>query len=267
MSQPARRIAMFDSGLGGLSVYTALRAALPDADVFYAADTARMPYGDRPLAQVEGYARQMIARLRRYDPALLVIACGTTCSAFDASGYAPPGMPALAIVDCAIAAAASASQSGRVGVIATAATSASGIFERKLTRYSPNIRVTSVAAPKLVPLVESGAWASSDARRAVDEYCEPFRAAGCDAVILGCTHYPHLRRLFRESLGDGVAIIDPAQACAQSAQGLLASLAPGEGSLTFEVSGDAADFAARASELTGVTASALRRVDFSDQVE
>ena len=263
----AVRIAMFDSGLGGLSVYRALRLALPQADVVYAADTARLPYGDRPLAEVETFARQMIARLRRHDPSLLVIACGTTCSAFDVSGYAPPDLPTLAIVDCGIEPALARSPHGRVGVIATAATIGSGVFQRKLARARPDAAVTAVGAPTLVPLVESGAWSSDQARRAVDDYCAAFRAAQCESVILGCTHYPHLTNWFRSSLGESVAIVDPALECARRAAVAVGAMGPGRGRLRVEVSGDPAQFQRLARALAGVEADEIERVDFSDQME
>ncbi|MBV8459979.1 MAG: glutamate racemase [Candidatus Eremiobacteraeota bacterium] len=266
MTARARRVAMFDSGLGGLSVYTTLREALPDADIVYAADTARMPYGDRPLPQVEAFARQMIAMLRRHDPSLLVIACGTSCSAFAASGF-QPGLPTLAIVACGVAAAAAATAGGRIGVIATAATIGSGIFERDLLRARPHAVVTSVAAPKLVPLVEAGAWGTQAAASAVEEYCQPLRAASCDAVVLGCTHYPHLRRWFARSLGPEVRLVDPAQACADAAARALAGATPGGGTLTVLVSGDRDVFARRAFELSGVQPNALESADFSREVE
>ncbi len=264
MTPRTRRIALFDSGLGGLSVYSAIRTAIPDADIVYAADTARVPYGDRPLAQVEGFARQMIAALRRYDPSLLVIACGTSCSAFDASGYISP-LPALAIVDCGIGAAVRQSASGRIGVIATGATIASGIFERKLISARPGAQVTAIAAPTLVPLVELGKW-FDEAGEAVNEYCQPMLAAHCDTVILGCTHYPHLRGWFERSLGPGVSIVDPAQACAQAAAATLSAEQPGQGSLTLLISGDAGQFAKRAYELAQVKGS-IESIDFSTEVE
>lgn len=260
MTPTARPIAMFDSGLGGLSVLTALRRALPDVDVIYAADTARVPYGDRPLAQVEGFSRQTISRLRRYNPSLLVIACGTTCSAFDAARFVPD-LPTLAIVDCGVGAAAAGGPTARVGVIATAATISSGIFERKLKAQQPNTHVTSVSAPKLVPLVESGKWASDEAAAAVNEYCEPLRTAGCDAVILGCTHYPLLQPCFAQALGKDIPIIDPAHACAAMAAKMLAGLPRGEGSLTFEVTGDVEEFTRAATRLCGVRATTTRQVD------
>lgn len=258
---------MFDSGLGGLSVYTALRGSLPDADVIYAADTARMPYGDRRLDQVESFARQMIAVLRPYEPSLLVIACGTTCSAFAASGYRPPRLQTLAIVDCGIAAATTASVHGRIGVVATAATIGSGIFERTLRAARPSSVVTSVAAPKLVPLVEAGAWDTASAEAAVEEYCAPLVAAHCDTVILGCTHYPHLRRWFEHSLGPSVRLVDPAQACAAAAAAALEDAKGGQGTLSVLVSGDADEFAQRMDALSAVRASSLKHVDFSAEVE
>lgn len=258
---------MFDSGLGGLTVLTALRRVMPDVDVVYAADTARVPYGDRPLAQVEGFSRQTIERLRRHDPALLVIACGTTCSAFDAAGYTARELAALAIVDCGVAAAAAQSSNGRIGVIATAATINSGIFERKLRATRADVRVTSVSAPKLVPLVESLRGGSDEAGAAVDAYCQPFRAQACDTVVLGCTHFPLLMPWFAQALGPSVAIVDPALACADAAAQMLAGLPPGSGSLTFEVTGDAQQFAQAATKLAGVHATSIRHVDVSDQME
>jgi glutamate racemase len=267
VNRGGRLIAMFDSGLGGLTVLTALRRVMPDVDVVYAADTARVPYGDRPLSQVEGFSRQTIERLRKHDPALLVIACGTTCSAFDAAGYTPRALPALAIVDCGVAAAAAQSPNGRIGVIATAATINSGIFERKLRAARADARVTSVSAPKLVPLVESQRGDSDEAGAIVDAYCEPFRSQGCDTVILGCTHFPLLMPWFARALGPSVVVIDPALACADAALKMLAGQPLGSGSLTFEVTGDAQQFARAATKLAGVQATATRHVDVSDQME
>ena len=267
MIAPARRIAMLDSGLGGLTVLTALRRALSDIDVFYFADTARAPYGDRPLREVATFGQQIVERARRYKPALMIVASGTTCAAFEEVAWTPDDMPIVGVVAAGARAAAAQSASGRIGVIATAGTIASGIFERKLRDVNSSLRITSVGAPKLVPLVESGEWASDEAKMAVAHYCEPFRAAGCDAVILGCTHFPHLQPWFERALGPSVVLIDPAPASAHAAAALVAHSPPGQGSLIFEVSGDADQFAQRAFELAGVKAQTTSHVDFSEQVE
>ncbi|HEV2879335.1 MAG TPA: glutamate racemase [Candidatus Eremiobacteraceae bacterium] len=264
MTALARSVAMLDSGLGGLSVLTALRQALHDVDVVYFADTARVPYGDRTLREVAAFGQQIIERLRLAEPGLIIVASGTTCAAFEAIAWKPDGIPMLGVVASGTRAAIPRSASGRIGVIATAATIDSGIFERRLKEMNSSLSITSVGAPKLVPLVESGKWASDDAKAAVDEYCQPFRAAACDAVILGCTHFPHLHQWFERSLGADVALIDPAIACAEDAAKLIGESPAASGSLTFEVSGNAAEFAQRAFELAGVRAQTTRHVNFLD---
>lgn len=269
MIAPKRRIAMFDSGLGGLTVLAQLRRQIPDAEIIYAADSARVPYGDRPLEQVGGFARGIIAHLLTYEPSLIVIACGTSCSAFDALGYPPCAVTLLPIVDCGVVAAVQTTRNGRVGVVATAATARSGIFERKIREMLSQARVTSVGAPKLVPLIEAGSWLQADADTIVAAYCKAFGEAGCDTVVLGCTHFPLLRPAFENALAAGVSIVDPAFTCAERAAALVADNALGDGSLTFLVSGEVEPFVRHAVELTGTVAAPtrVRAVDFSDQVK
>lgn len=263
MNRAVRRVALLDSGLGGLTVLSALRKALPDVDVIYFADTARVPYGDRPLWEVAAFGRQIIDRLRGYEPAAVIIASGTTCAAFESVDYNPSDLLLLGVVECGAGVAVDRSPSGRIGVVATQATSDSGIFERKLKERKPDVRVTSLGAPRLVPIVEAGAWATELARDAVEEAVAPLRDARCDAVILGCTHFPHLLPWFARSLGNNVTIVDPGIACAQAAAESVSKLAPGQGHLTFEVSGDAEQFASFALQL-GVRAAVTRHVNFSD---
>jgi glutamate racemase len=267
MKSRTRRVAMFDSGLGGLTVLSALRRCTPDVDVIYAADTAHVPYGDRPLEEVAGFATQIISHLQRYDPDLLIIACGTSCSAFDTLGQPALSVPTLAVVDCGARAAAQTSAGGLIGVIATAATIRSGIFERKIKRALPHATITAVGAPKLVPLVESGAWNSEDAGDAVAAYCRPFVSAGCDTVVLGCTHFPLLGEWFARSLPAQAALIDPALECAREAATILDSIEPGKGTVTFEVSGDADQFMRNVRALAPEQHAGVLSVDFSDQVK
>jgi glutamate racemase len=266
MTARRRQIAMYDSGLGGLTVLTALRRAIPDVDIVYAADTARVPYGDRPLEEVARFAGQIIRHLETYEPALLVIACGTSCSAFDRLGVRPSALPTLAIVDCGVTAAVAATRGGPIGVIATKATIGSGIFERKIHTALPGAAVISVAAPALVPLIESECWDTDQARAEVRTSCIPFAQGRVDTLVLGCTHYPLLRRWFERELDPRVALVDPADECARQAAAMLEPLRPGEGALRFEVSGDVDRFARDASALAGVRAK-VEGVNFSDQAE
>lgn len=265
MKQRRRCIAMFDSGLGGLTVLAQLRREMPDADIVYAADTARVPYGDRPLAQVAGFARDIIVHLTRHDPSLIVIACGTSCSAFEELGYPASDVPLLPVVDSGARAAARASSGGQIGVIATAATARSGVFERKIRQALPAARVTTVGAPKLVPLVESGAWHTPEADAAVADACKAL--TGSDTVVLGCTHFPLLRESFTRALGADVVLADPAVECAKTATLMLSDAEPGAGSLTFLISGDVESFVRHAAALGQAETARVHSVDFSDEVK
>jgi glutamate racemase len=251
---------MFDSGLGGLTVLTSVRALVGATDVHYYADTAHVPYGDRPLEQVAGFARRIIQRLLEHDPEAIVIACGTTCSAFDKLGWPSVRVPLIGLVEPGARAACAATTNGSIGVIATNATIQSGVFERKILRIRPDAIVKSVGAPALVPIVESGRWATPHARDAVTAYCAGFKQAGCDTVILGCTHFPHLIAWFQAALGPRVRIVDPGVASAQDAVRHLLTMEPQTNRLSFEVSGDPEAFAASATLLSGVKIDDVRQI-------
>jgi glutamate racemase len=242
---------MFDSGLGGLTVLSAVRWSIDATDVVYFADTAHVPYGDRTLEEVSGFARRIIAYLMEREPAMIAIACGTTCSAFDKLGWPDIGVPLLGLVGPGARSAVEATRSGAIGVVATNATAKSGVFDRAIRAERADAVVTSIGAPALVPIVERGDWATDDASAAVAICCEPFVRASCDTVVLGCTHFPHLTKWFREALGPGVRIIDPGEAVGRDAAKILSELEPQSGAIDFEVSGDPVAFAKSASILIG----------------
>jgi len=249
MSARSRRVAMLDSGLGGITVLNALRALAPDTDVIYFADTANVPYGDRTLDNVAALGAHIVERLVQHDPGVIVVASGTTCAAFEAHGWPSSLVPYTGVIDTGARAAAAASASGRIGVIATRGTIDSGCFERAVHALSPGARVTNVAAPALVPIVEAGESSTERAQAAVNAACRAFIDAYCDAVILGCTHFPHLRKWFAAALGPGVQLVDPADACAAATVALLAFEPLGSGRLICEVSGDEQVFARYAQPL------------------
>jgi len=260
MSSPPRRVAMLDSGLGGLTVLSALRALTADTDVVYFADTAHVPYGGRTLSEVASLGAAIVKRLLAHDPSVIIAASGTTCAAFDAEGWPASPVPLVGVVNYGAAAAVDATSNGRIGVVATQATVASAVFEREILKFRADALVTSVAAPSLVPIVESGGWASARARDAVASVCGPLVRAGCDTVILGCTHFPHLLAWFMTALGEQVAIVDPGAACAAMVAQMIVGFAPSPGTLTFEVSGDKDEFAAHALSLSGIRIDSLRHV-------
>lgn len=254
---------MFDSGLGGLTVLSAVRSFIDATDVVYFADTAHVPYGDRTLEEVSGFARRIIAHLMEREPAMIAIACGTTCSAFDKVGWPEIGVPLLGLVGPGARAAVDATRSGAIGVVATNATAKSGVFDRAIRAVRPDAVVTSIGAPALVPIVERGDWASAQARDAVAACCEPFVRARCDTVVLGCTHFPHLTKWFREALGPDVRLVDPGESVGRDAARILSELEPQTSAIDFEVSADPGAFARSASILLGASVTHAHQVTLS----
>jgi len=261
VSGSARRAAILDSGLGGLTVLGALRALAPDVDVVYFADTANVPYGDRTLDDVARLGARIVEHFAAHEPAVIVVASGTTCAAFDICGWPRSRAPFAGVIDAGARDSVSASASGAIGVIATRGTIDSGCFERAIVERKRDARVTNVAAPALVPIVEAGESGSERAQAAVNAACRPFIEARCDAVILGCTHFPHLRKWFAAALGPGVRLIDPADACAAAAVALLPASPQGSGRFVCEVSGDASSFASHARALGAPCLDALAHVE------
>ncbi len=206
-----RPIGIFDSGLGGLTAVRALTAAAPWESFVYLGDTANAPYGDKTREEIRALSRRNIAFLRSRGVKALLAACNTsTANAMDQMLDENRDLPVLGVIEPAAEAAVSATEKGRIGLMATAATVASGAYERAVRRLLPDAAVTAVACPKLVPLVESGHTDADDPalRRAAEEYAAPLRQAGTDTVILGCTHYPIIRRAIRRAMGPDVTLID-----------------------------------------------------------
>ena len=206
-----RPIGIFDSGLGGLTAVRALTAAAPWESFVYLGDTAHAPYGDRPAEQLRALSRQNVRFLRSRGVKALLVACNTsTANAMDVMLAENPDLPVLGVIEPAAEAAVSATETGRVGLLATAATVASGAYERAIRRLDPGVQVTASACPKLVPLVEAGRTDPDDGElaAAAEEYAAPLLAAGADTVILGCTHYPIIRAAIRRAVGPDVTRID-----------------------------------------------------------
>ncbi|MBQ9227238.1 MAG: glutamate racemase [Eubacterium sp.] len=202
-------IGVFDSGLGGLSTVRALKRLLPNEDIIYFGDTGRVPYGTRSNETIETYSAQDIKFLQTFGCKMIVVACGTV-STVSAPLIERLPVPATGIAKPSAAAAAAATQNGRVGIMGTSATINSGAFDRELHRHNPSITVTAVACPLLVSLVEAN-WISPDdevTNAAVRRYLQPILAAGADTIILGCTHFPLLAPIIQRLAGENVTLID-----------------------------------------------------------
>lgn len=205
-------IGVFDSGFGGLSVLLHLRKALAHRDFLYLGDSGRAPYGGRDVHTVLDFSEQAVEWLLGEGVKLIIVACNTvSCVALRhlQRRYAGPNS-SVRVLGVTIPGAEIAVRStrGRVGVLATARTVSSGTYMTEIHKLDPSVVVTQQAAPLLAPIVEEG-WEGTDiARLAVQRYLE--RLPDIDTLLLGCTHYPLLEKIFRESVPNGVRIVDPA---------------------------------------------------------
>lgn len=201
-------IGIFDSGLGGLTTLKEIRRVLPGEDLIYFGDTARVPYGTRSRETIHRYAAQDIRFLLSLGIKAIVVACGTVSTvALEKLSLSCP-VYIEGVLKSAVEGALAVTK-GRVAVLGTPSTIASGAYEKRLRAYGVN-DVLSVACPLFVPLVENGFFArdSALARLAVEEYLAPVKRWGADTVILGCTHYPLLAGVISDYLGDGVTLVD-----------------------------------------------------------
>jgi len=209
-------IAVFDSGVGGLTVLHECLVSLPHEDFLYLGDTARFPYGDRAASELLAFARELAGILLDRGAKLLVVACNSaTAAALPVlRDELADRVPVVGVVRPESRLAAAATRSGRVGLIATPATVASGAYARALREASPDAELHAVASAELAPLIQEGGEVDERVVSCVEGVCRPLRAAGVDTVILGCTHYPLVRPVLQRTLGRGVAIVSSGEAIA-----------------------------------------------------
>jgi glutamate racemase len=207
-------IGIFDSGFGGLTVARAVLDQLPHEPVLYVGDTARQPYGPRPIAQVRRFALECLDELVDRGVKLLVIACNSASAAVlhDARERYP--VPVVEVIRPAVRRAAAVTHNGRVGVVCTQATATSGAYEDAFAA-APHVRVTTQACPRFVELVEAGTTSGAEVLHVARAYLEPVRAADVDTLVLGCTHYPLLTGVISFVMGDGVTLVSSAEETAQ----------------------------------------------------
>jgi glutamate racemase len=218
-------IGVFDSGLGGLTVVRALRQSLPAEHIVYLGDTARVPYGTKGAATVVKYAMSCAQHLVARGVKALVVACNTVSAVATERLRIELDVPILGVIEPGARAAVAATRTGRIGVLATTGTIASGAYPRAVTQVSTRAEVIGQAAPLLVPLAEEG-WTEGDVPRlVVRRYLEPLSRAEVDVVVLGCTHYPLLRTLIEEEvrtrIGEQAMVVDSASATASDVRAFL----------------------------------------------
>ena len=219
---------MFDSGIGGLTVVRSIMQRLPHESVVYFGDTARLPYGPKGPETVERYSLEIADFLRGEGIKALVVACNTATARALPALRAALDFPVIGVIEPGARAAVKATRNRHVGVIATAGTVASGAYVNAIHEAAADVDVVALACPLFVPLVEEG-WTDTEATRLVArEYLEPFmphrtgsRRTRPDTIVLGCTHYPLLKKVIGETVGRGIRLVDSAEETAAELASVL----------------------------------------------
>jgi glutamate racemase len=214
-------VAVFDSGVGGLTVLHDLLVSLPTEDYLYLGDTARFPYGERIQSELQEFAIEIVDHLLASDAKLIIVACNAMSSAaLEAIEEHVRGrdIDVIGVVVAATQLAVAGSRTGRLGLLATPATVASGAYERAVSAADPHVHLTSVACPDLAPIIQGGFPFDEHVVELVREYCAPLRTAEVDTVILGCTHYPLVAPMLQRILGRGVTLVTSGAGVARSVE-------------------------------------------------
>jgi glutamate racemase len=269
-----RPIAVFDSGVGGLTVLHELLVTLPQEDFVYLGDDARFPYGERSAEELERFGMDIAEELVTRRAKLIVVACNSmTAAALPALQRrmleTTLGVDVIGVVAPEAAQAVAVTRSGRIGLLATRATVASGAYERAVANVDPHVDLVAVACPDLAPLIQDppgGELFTHELEEVVRGYCAPLVAAGVDTVILGCTHYPLVRSMLQRMLGRSVTIVTSGAALARQAEHALGarglgSQRTGEGTYSFLSTGDAATFRAVGTRFLQMPMTEVEHVD------
>lgn len=214
-------IGVFDSGIGGLTVVAALRRLLPNEDILYLGDTARVPYGGRSQETIRRYSIENCKVLLEKRAKIIVIACSTSSALalLHLKGWLP--VPVIGVVQIGAVAAVHASNWKRIGVIGTQATIFSGAYERAIQSICTEAYVVTKACPLLVPLVEEGMFEDEITYLALRRYLDPLLQKNIDTLLLGCTHYPFLYQAIKQVTESKIMLVNPGKDCALAVEELL----------------------------------------------
>ena len=218
-------IGVFDSGLGGLTVVKELLSVLPKENIIYFGDTARVPYGTKSRETIIRYSREIVDVLLKHKVKMVVVACNTASSlALDVLQKECP-VPIVGVIEPGARKATLSTKSKKIGIIATQSTVRSGKYVRRIMDFEPKAKVSSQPCPLFVPLVEEGWFEHDITHRVAQEYLGPLKKKKIDALILGCTHYPLLKKIIARVMGPQVILVDSAREVAMEVKNILSAKA------------------------------------------
>lgn len=217
-------IGVFDSGLGGLTVVSAIQKLLPDESIIYFGDTARVPYGNKSTDLIRGYSLEISDYLLNQNTKLLVVACNTASALALTTLKEHLDIPVIGVIEPGVRAALTATRNNRIGVIGTISTIQSNVYQKELRNRYEKISVFGQSCPLFVPLVEEG-WVDDDiTRRVAKIYLKDLNAQDIDTLILGCTHYPLLKSVLQETVLPGTILVDSAEVVTKEIRSILNDL-------------------------------------------
>jgi glutamate racemase len=217
-------IGVFDSGIGGLTVVKQLLYYLPNEDIVYFGDTARVPYGTKSEKLIRQYALEDAAFLEQFAIKALVVACNSVSAVAVDLLQATRTVPVLGVIDPGVETAVQSTTKNKIGVIGTTATINSNAYHKKIIKLNPEIQVRSQPCPLLVSLVEEGWITDQITRLTIEKYLQPLLEGGVDTIILGCTHYPVLKEMIQQVAGENIILIDSGKETARKVREMLINL-------------------------------------------
>jgi glutamate racemase len=217
-----RPIGIFDSGMGGLTVVKEVMRTLPDEDIVYFGDTARVPYGPKSKETVIRFSIENILFLLKNNVKLVIVACNTASSVALSVVEQNFKVPIMGVIEPGVARAVNITKNNKVGIIGTKTTISSGSYVKQINKADPKIKVYSCACPLFVPLVEEGWLNTKITKQIAEAYLMPLKNKNVDTIVLGCTHYPLLKPVIKKVLGQRVKLVDSARQVALRAKDILA---------------------------------------------
>lgn len=221
MTTKLSSIGVFDSGFGGLTVMRALKKVLPQENICYFGDTARLPYGNKSPETILRYTQESSAFLIDQGIKLLVIACNSACTAALSTLETTIQIPLFGVIAPGVEEAIRSTSNGRIAILGTRATISSNTYQEAIQNRLPNAEIFALSCPLFVPLVEEGYIEHALTEMTIREYLRPLQQKEIDTLLLACTHYPLLQPLIQKELGASVKVVDPAQSCAEQVRTFL----------------------------------------------